>query len=206
MQQRASHSRLAVTLLCSALLMVAANGAFALPAYTGFVFDVTVTYSPGGSYIYSYDLDIQDNLSSNISAFWLDGAYGVDLATIAHTDSTKYTWLAGEVLEPGERPSWDTTPVYGTTYKYTNTGTMPAIVWGRESVGVEPKTPGFAGAFTFHSSQPPHEREWFVSGCGGEFDSGVTTGPTPGLSPIFLLLGQGVPIIGWIGYRRRRKS
>ncbi|MGI5817395.1 MAG: hypothetical protein ACOX9R_04785 [Armatimonadota bacterium] len=192
--------------MCAALLVLAAHGALAQPAYTQFVFDVTVTYSGGGSYLYSYDLDIAQNLSSAIDAFWLDGAYGVDLATISHTDSTKYTWRDGEIIEPGEKPSWDTTPVVPGVYKYLNAGAMPAIVWGRESLGTDPRTPGFAGAFSFNSSQPPHSRMWYVSGCGGEYDSGVTTGPTPGLSPILLLLGQGVPILGWIGYRRRRQA
>ncbi|MFO8081784.1 MAG: hypothetical protein R6V07_15965 [Armatimonadota bacterium] len=210
MHERASRHRLAVTLLCAALLMLAGHGALATPQWSGFVFDVTVTYEPGGSYIYSYDLEIADNLSSNLDAFWLEGAYGVDLATISHTDTDKYSWNPGEVIKPGERPSWDTNPVYtdGDTdiYKYTNIGTMPAIVWGKASIGTDPKLPGLAGSFSFHSDNPPHTREWYVSGCGGEGDSGLTTGPTPGLSPILLLLGQGVPILGWIGYKRRRHA
>ncbi|MEA3402554.1 MAG: hypothetical protein U9R79_15050 [Armatimonadota bacterium] len=204
MQGRASLNWLAVAVMCLALLVLASHGALAEPAYTAFVFDVTVTYSGGGSYTYTYDLDIVEDLSSPIEGFWLDGAYGVDVTTISHTDTTKYAWRDGEVLQPGEVPSWD--GVLGQSGKYLNTGSMPAILWGRASLGTDPQTPGDAGTFTFHSSEPPHDRDWYVSGCGGEYDTDVTTGPSPELSPLMLLLGQGIPILGWIGYRRRRQS
>ncbi len=206
MHLNTSRNRLVICLVSLALLVVGTSTASAGPAWTGFVFDVTVDYTPGGEYTYKYDLNIAEDLSSPIDAFWLDGAYGVNLATINHTDTVKYTWLDGEIVMPGEKPSWDVTPVTPGVYKYENTGSDPAIVWGRSSEGTDPKTPGLAGEFVFESSQPPHAREWYVSGCGGEGDSGITTGPSPEPAPILLLLSQGVPILGWIGYRRRRKS
>jgi hypothetical protein len=192
MRHHDSRTRLGVHLAIAGLLVLGSAALVtAAPNYTGFDFDVTVDYSPGGSYTYTYDVEITDTLSSAISAFWLDGAYGVDLATISHTDSSKYTWLPGEVLEPGEKPSWDVNPLSPGVYKFENTGPDPAIVWGQESMGSDSLAPGFAGTFSFHSSEAPHNaRTWYVSGCGQDYDTGPTVGPSPEpVSGLLLLLG-----------------
>ena len=204
---RASPRGLATVVICAALVVIGCGVASAQAAKTEFVFDVTVTYAVGGSWTYGYDLQIVEPLSSAIQVFWLEGAYGIDPGSIGHTDEGAYTWYDGDILEPGDLPSWDgQLGAPGYPGDYQNIGSHPAIVWGVSSAAQNQLAVGPAGTFWFTSSQGPHQRDWYVYGCGLDSDTGVTVGPTPELSPILLMLGQGVPILGWIGFRRRRQS
>lgn len=211
MRNSASLSRLAVAVMCAALLVSGADVAFAGLSYTDLSFDVTVVDDvTTDSYVYDYTVSIpgdagDDNpdICSDVDGFYIEGAYHVSDITHVNEPDNGYVWYAGEVLEYGESPSWDPS--------LTNTGSLPLIVWGRNpDESGDGRFAGPIGSFSFASTNGPMTRDWVALSYSKDGTlleaTGETVGPTPGLSPILLLLGQGVPILGWIGYRRRRES
>lgn len=188
-------------------LMVSASGAihasdWYVPATLAF--DVTVAPSTDetSTWLYTYVLSIpdlepdQEDIAEPVWAFMIEGAYHT--SDVTQVGANGYTWLPGEVLDPGESPTWFTGLVNPTDH--------PVMAWGRESLSGTGVAAGVIGTFSFTSLNGPMTREYTALSSRLLEANGETLGPTPGLSPIFLLLGQGVPILGWIGYRRRRQS
>lgn len=207
MKMRASPNRLTVAVLCAALIVVASGAIHASEWYVPADLDFDVTVNPTAdeqnpSWVYSYVLSIPDleldeeDIAEPVWAFIVEGAYHA--TDITQTGANGYSWLPGEVLQPGESPSWFSGLVNPTTH--------PVMAWGRSSLDGTGVGAGVIGEFSFTSPNGPMTREYTALSARLLEANGETVGPTPGLSPILLLLGQGVPIIGWIGYRRRRQS
>ena len=211
MNARASPRGLAAAVMCLVLL-VAVNGVgWSLDPYVQVLtFDVTVIGGhESGLYRYEYTASIPSPGSSeDVYGWFLTGAYGIDLDSIGQTGDNGYSWYAGEIIQSGAGPSND-----DTACGLVNPWSGPTIWWIQEDLdGVSGTQPGPIGTFSFDSTNPPMNREWLAHAKGSSSDAppayvtGWVEGPTPELSPLLLLLGQGVPMLGFIGWRRRQRS
>ena len=210
MQNRASPRGLAAAVMCLVLL-VAVNGvAWSLgdPFAQALSFDVTVIGGhASGLYHYEYTASIPSAGSSeDVYGWFLTGAYGIDLDTIAQTGASGYSWYAGEIVQPGAPPS------NASASGLFNPWSGPVIWWVQEDLdGVSGTEAGAIGTFSFDSTNPPMNREWLAHAKGSSsaipaYVTGWVEGPTPELSPLLLLVGQGVPMLGFIAWRRRQRS
>lgn len=206
MHERASRHRLAVTLLCAALVLAWSGTVWgaAIPFVSQLSFDVTIDAVDSGDgnpyYHYKYTASIPDTGSTEDCYGWyLMGADFIEPSTITQTDAGGYEWYSGEIVQPGDGPSNQTSS------GLANFNDGPVVWWTQKSVADGTHT-GTIGTFEFDSVKGPMTREWLAHSDGNFAVTGTTIGPSPGLSPILLLLGQGVPILGWIGYKRRRHA
>lgn len=206
MQFRLHRSRLIVPALCAALMLAWSGMAWgaAVPFITQLNFDVTIDAVDSGDgnpyYHYTYTATIPETGSTEDCYGWyLIGAEYIEPGSITHTDAGGYDWYPGEIVQPSSGPT------HQTSSGLLNYNTSPVVWWTQESVSDGTHT-GVIGTFEFDSLKGPMTREWLAHSDGNFYVTGTTIGPSPGLSPVFLLLAQGVPILGWIGYRRRRQS
>lgn len=195
---------LAVGVMCAVLLLAGSAPGWAADSpfiNTGLSFDVTIEASTvTGEYHYKYTASIPESGSREDCFGWyLMGAEYITPGSITHTNLGDYTWYAGEIVQP------DASPTHGPAAGVKNTNSSPVVWWIQESVNGG-TTQQDIGTFEFDSTKGPMSREWLAHSDGGHYVVGDTIGPSPELSPLLLMLGQGVPILGWIGWKRRRAS
>lgn len=202
---RASPRGLATVVICLVLGLAVYGMAGAANWFSAdLTFDVTVQDVVSGTYLYTYDLTIPDledpnpDISEPVRSFCVTGAFDVDTATISQTGYNGYGWYAGEIVYPGDSPFWDS--------GLQNPTNIPVMWWIRSTLAGSGTGDGQIGSFSFVSTSPPMDRDWVAHSQNTFMAEGSALGPTPELSPLLLLLGQGVPILGWIGLRRRRGS
>ena len=215
MNARASPRGLATAVMCLVLL-VAVNGAGWSELESPFDnphlnFDVTITGGhTSGLYHYEYTASIAEPGSDvDCYGWFMTGAEYIDLGSIGETNvayqagpppTGGYSWWDAEIVQPGEKPS------HQTAAGLTNPTNGPVIWWVRSSLDGSGTYAGDIGTFWFDSPKAPMNRQWLAHDPGSTQATGSVTGPSPELSPLLLLLGQGVPLLGFIGWRRRQRS
>jgi hypothetical protein len=202
---RASPGGLAAAVMCLALVLTVCGtaGADGSRLVTDLAFDVTIIEAnvTCGWHHYAYTVRLGEQSSGgDVGGWYLTGAFGIDPSSITHQDYGGYGWRLGEVVQPGGSPSG--APGAGL---FNNTNT-PVIWWVRDSLSGSGTDRGVIGTFEFDSPNAPTSRAWLAHSDETAYATGSAAGPTPELSPLLLMLGQGVPILGWIAARRRSRS
>lgn len=204
--RRAGPLGFTAVMMCAAILVSAgtlrADGWFTAQLS----FDVTVAdgASQRTAWFYTYTVSIPDleqgtpDIAEPVRSFAITGAFDIDPATITQVGGGGYEWYPGEIVYPGNSPSHDA--------GLQNPTPSPVIWWIRSSLIGSGTAAGTIATFSFVSTSPPKvARLWVAHSQNLLQADGEVVGPTPELPPL-LLLGQSAPILGWLGYRRRRRS